>query len=365
MKFKINQNNFWEGLSTVLRAISSKSISLELEGVLIEAKDNKIKLTGTDAQELSIETFIDAQIIEEGITLVNARLLGDVVRKLPHDDITVTVLKDRMNLKVQNSNFDLLTLNPDEYPSIPKVGDEKSITINSQVLSQAIKQTSFGVSLDLNRRTLMGVLFELNKNKINFVSLDGIRLSVFSENIDSDLELSAIVPAKSLDELSRTIGEEDFPVKISFTDNNVKFDLVDTCFYSGLIEGNFFNYKDIIRKEHEIYVSCDRKNLVTSLERAELLAKSEKAKLVKLEFDGNTLKILSNTELGSVEELVDIDKNGDSLTIGFNSKFLLDGLKNMEEDTINLLLKNEISPLIINGEGNDDYLYLVLPVRLA
>lgn len=365
MKFTINQRSLTESISIVQRAIASKAISKELEGVLITLENNKLKLTGTDSEIISIETYQDAKVIEEGSALVNARLFGDIIRKLPSDTIEIELKGDRMFIEVQNSNFELLTHNHREYPSLPVIENEDYITIDTQTLRQAIKQTTFAVSLDYNRRALTGVLFEVKSDEIRFVALDGYRLSVFKEQINSNSEHSAIVPGRALNELSKILGEDDEEIRVSFSRNNIKFELEDTTFYAQLIDGQFFKYEDIIRKEHASTIRLHRQAFQRSLERAELLAKEEKANLIKLEFSEGIVKILSNTELGSVEESVNVEIDGIDQLIAFNSKYLLEGIKNMTDEMIELKLMDDVNPMIIEGTENENYLYLVLPVRLA
>ena len=365
MKFTINQNALSNGISIVQRAIVSRSTMKELEGVLLTLKDNRLKLTGTDSEIISIETFLDCNGMEDGITLVNAKIFGDIVRKLPNDVITIEIKDDRMIIKCQKSNFNLLVSNYREYPNLPTFVEENSILIKKHTLKNAIRQTSYAVSQDLNRRSLTGVLFEVKSDQISFVALDGYRLSVFKEPTESEGEYSVIVPGRALNELQRILDDEDDDVRMNFARNNISFVMKDTVFYSQLIDGQFFNYKDIIRKEHNCQVKINRHSLQLSLERAGLLAKEEKANLVKLEFIDDQLKIQSNTELGNVEEFVDIEKTGSNMEIAFNSRYLIEGIKNMEDSEIELKLQDEVNPLIIEGVEKDNYLYLVLPVRLA
>lgn len=368
MKFTINKQKLYESVSIVQRAISTRAISKELEGVLISVEDNRLKLTGTDAEIISIETYKECNSIENGKTLVNAKLFGDIIRMLPNDEISIEVKGDRMYIECLNSNFELLTLNYEDYPTLPELKLEHSIKIEPEVLRQGIRQTTFAVSLDYNRRALTGVLLEVEEDEIRFVALDGYRLSVFRNKLETPAEekYTAIVPAKALDELSRIVRDDDEKeIEISFSRNNISFKLENTVFYSQLIDGQFFNYRDIIKENHESVIKVNRQGFQQSLERAELLAKEEKANLVKLEFSDETARILSNTELGSVEEAVDCYIDGIDQKIAFNSRYLLEGIKNMDDIEINLFLLDEVNPMIIRGIDNEDYLYLVLPVRLA
>lgn len=365
MKFSINQSLLSESISIVQRAISSRALTQELEGVLLTLEDNRLKLTGTDSEIISIETFVDCISREDGKALVNARLFGDIIRKLPNETVHIDVVGERMHIKCMNSNFELLIHNPMDYPNLPKVNDDNSITIDKQILKNAIKQTSFAVSLDYNRRTLTGVLFEVSEESIKFVSLDGYRLSVVTEDINFDMNIQSIVPGKALNELYRILDDEESDVKISFTRNNIVFELDDTLFYSQVIDGQYFSYRDIIRDNHASTVRINRNSFRQSLERAGLLAKEEKANLIKLEIEDSTCRILSNTELGSVEESIPVEIEGSDQVIAFNSRYLLEGIRNMEDEEIELKLLDDVNPMIIEGVDNPNYLYLVLPVRLA
>lgn len=366
MKLIIDQRLLAEKLSIVQRAVSSRAIIPELEGVYMEAKDGILTLTTTDSEVVSIKTKVDCETQEEGIALVNARILSDIVRRLPSEDITIDVKDQKMLIRCKNSKFDLLIMDHDQFPTLGKLEEENQITIGKSVLKNAIRQTSFAVSQDLNKRSLTGVLFETGTDSINFVSLDGYRLSVLKENLSTSGQFEAIIPGTALNELERILSDdEEENIKIYFSKNNVCFDMYDTIFYSQLIDGKFFNYKDIIRDDHATRINMDKRDFQQALERASLLARAEKANLIKLSFADDNCKIESNTDLGSVEENVPCKISGPDLTIAFNSRYLLEGIKNMNDELIEISLLDEVNPMIIRGLDNDSYLYLVLPVRLA
>lgn len=366
MKFTIMQNQLSEKISIVQRAVSSRVIIPELEGILIEAKEGLLSLTTTDSEIISIKTNIDCTIEEEGRALVNARILGDIIRRLPSEPVHISVEGQKMLIRCKNSKFDLLTMDPQEFPPLPRIERDQEITLSSSVLKNAIKQTSFAVSQDQNKRNLTGVLFELKDGQISFVSLDGYRLSVLREDLDTSGEFEAIIPGQALNELERILGDDqEENIKIFFSKNNVCFDMYDTVFFSQLIDGKFFNYEDIIRKDHATSISVNREDFQESLERASLLARQEKANLIKLSFSDSNCLIQSNTDLGSVEENIGCDIDGIDQVIAFNSRYLLEGIKNMRDETILIHLLDDVNPMIIVGEDSESYLYLVLPVRLA
>lgn len=367
MKFKINQSILNKGLSTVQKAITSRSTIRELEGVLITLENNTLKLTGTDAEIISIETSLECNGEKDGKTLVNARLFGDIIRKLPDDVIRMEKVGDKLKIKCKNSDFELLVYDYMEFPSISDYEVDNFVKIKDKDLKQAIKQTSFAVSLDYNRRSLTGVNFEVKDGEIKFAALDGYRLSVLKRDATSKEECSVIVPGRSLGILNSILNDDDEEVLIEFSRNNIRFKIGKTYFYSQLVDGQFFNYRDILRddSEHATIVKVNRSEFQRSLERAELLAKEEKANLVKLEFEEDTLTIQSNSEFGKVQELVQIETEGPNQKIAFNSRYLLDGIKNMDDEEIKIELLDDVNPMIIVGIDNPYYLYLVLPVRLA
>ena len=364
MNFLIDQTELNKGLSIIQRAIVARAVMPELKGVLIEAEKGRLKLTTTDSEIISIETYLDCNIIVEGSTLVDAKLFSDIVRRLPSSQISISVNENMMTIQCERSHFELMTMDPIDYPKITRVSDENQITISADVLKNAIRQTSFAVSQDMNRKVLTGVNIEIEPDQVSFVSLDGYRLSVLREQMDTNLTKNAIVPGRALNELSRIIEDKE-DVKILITGNNICFRIEGTNFYSQLIEGEYFNYTDIIRKDHASTVTVDKEEFQRSLERAGLLASQDRSNLIKLEIKDGMIKIMSNTELGSVEEEVAAKIEGIDQMIAFNSRYLLEGIRNMDDQELILQLQDDINPMIIEGVGNDDYLYLVLPVRVA
>ncbi len=366
MKFSINQSKLSNHISIVQKAVSARSTLKILEGILLTARDNKLKLTGTDSEIISIETFVECEVVEEGSIVINSRIFGDIIRKLPSNStVYIEVVKNTVNIKCENSEFNIIGNDANEYPQIPIFIEQKSITIPKDLLKNSIRQTSFAVSLDINRKTLTGILLELKGGVLSFVALDGYRLSKKEVPMDTDLEFETIVPGKAMIELNKILDDGDEDVIVNIAESNISFEMDNTIFYSQLIDGQYFNYEDILRTSHDSTVITNRRELQNSLERASLLAKEEKANLIKLIIDNSKLIINSNTEIGNVHEELDVEKQGEDLSIAFNSKYILDGIKNMDSENIKLQFLDSLNPCIIQGVEIDNYTYLVLPVRLA
>lgn len=365
LKIEITQRELLKYINIAQKAISSRTTIQILEGILFEAKNNYLKLTATDL-ELSIETKVPCIIEEEGSLIINSSMIGNIVRKLPDAPVTITSKGENIVINCLHSEFKLMGQDPMDYPQLPLKNEENKLVLKENILKEAIRQTVFAASLDETRPALTGVLFKSNEKNMDFVALDGFRISLRTIELEENLEeIKEIIPARALNELQKILdGEED--INISFVPGHVIFELSDTLVYSRLLEGKFINYNDIISFDHDTKVVVDKKLLQSSLERASLLASVEKANLVKLSITDGDINISSNSEIGSVNENVICGKNGEDLEIAFNAKYLLDGLKIIDSEKCELLFTGSLNPCIIRPiDDKVDYTYLVLPVRLA
>ncbi|MDX9917492.1 MAG: DNA polymerase III subunit beta [Gudongella sp.] len=364
MKFKVEQKDLARHITIAQRGISTRSTLQILDGILFEAKDHTLKLTATDL-EISIETFVDAVIDTTGKIVLNSRIIGDIVRKLPDDTIFFEVKDNQVNIKCQNAEFNIIGNSGDDYPDLPIIVEENQFSIERDLLKTAIKQTVFATTQDETRPSLTGVLVELNSGTISFVSLDGYRLALKKTQTTSLIDEKIIIPGRALNELNKIIEDKEDDMIISISHGQVIFNLGETIMYSKLLEGQFFNYKDIMRSDHKTEVIVNRRSLQFGLERASLLAKEEKANLIKISVTNGQLIIKSNSEIGDVYESVEINQSGEDLNIAFNSRYILEGIKIIDSDEISLKFVGSLNPCIINGIDDENYTYLVLPVRLA
>lgn len=364
MKFEINQKDLLKHINIAQKAISSRTTIQILEGILFEAKDNYLILTSTDL-ELSIETKIECLVEKEGKIVINSSMIGNIVRKLPDAPIKFNVVGDNIQIVCMNSEFNLIGQDYSDYPPLPQKNNDISINMDTSIVKNAIKETVFAASLDETRPALTGVLVELSKDEVNFVALDGFRIALSRFKMKNDEDVKEIIPSRALVELQKIL-EEDEVININFIQNNVIFDLGNTLVYSRLLDGKFINYKDIISDDYNCRVEINKKDFQDSLERASLLAREEKANLVKISINDSNLNISSNSEYGNVNENIVCLKEGEDIDIAFNAKYLLDGLKVIESENCELLLTGSLNPCIIHPiDEEKDYTYLVLPVRLG
>ncbi|WP_313756649.1 DNA polymerase III subunit beta [Tissierella sp.] len=364
MKIKINQKDLSKHINIAQKGISTRTTLQILDGILLETYKDKLKLTGTDL-EMSIETYVDCEIEKEGSIVVNSKIFGDIIKKLPNAPIYIDVDNNNINIKCENSEFNILGNSAKEYPDLPIILEHTTFQLPNDLFKSAIRQTVFATTQDETRPSLTGVLLEIVDNNISFVALDGYRLALRKLPIKSDVEIKIIIPGRALNELNKIIEDNDSNIEIATASGHIVFNIGDTVVYSRLLEGQFFNYKEIIRKDHKTSVIVNKRAFQDSLERASLLAKEEKANLVKLSIIDEQILIKSNSEIGNVNEVIMTEINGETVNIAFNSRYILEGIKVIDAEDIQLNFMGSLNPCIINPLQDENYTYLVLPVRLA
>lgn len=366
MKIVCSQRILSSSISTVQKAVSSKTTLPILKGILLETHGQQLKLVGSDL-EIGIENYINAEILSPGAVVLSAKILGDIIRKLPDADIEIEVDENNTaSIRCENSEFTLIGQSAIEFPELSKVEEEECYKIPQDLFKNMIKQTVFATAVDETRPILTGVLVELQEEKINMVALDGYRLALRQANIKNINNNKAVIPAKTLNEINRILlEEENTDVEIFFTNKHVLFHMNKTRVISRLLEGDFINYEQIIPKEYKVRAKVNTKSLLNSIERASLLAKEGKNNLVKLSVRDECMNITSNAEIGKVFESVNIELEGDDIDIGFNSKYFLEALKIIDSDEIYLEFTTSVSPCIVKPTDNNNYTYLILPVRLV
>ncbi len=365
MYFKCDKTILQDAISTVQKAITGKTTMPILGGILINAFNNEILLTGSDL-DLSIEKRINSDTIENGTVVIDSKLFGEIIRKLPNDVVEIkTQDNNTVVISCQKSRFTLVHMNADEFPELPKINENMIFSIPQKSLKSMIKGTIFAAATDDSRPILTGVLFEIKDKNLNLVALDGYRLALKMECLNTENVISAVIPGKTLSEVSKILDDSEQDVNITFTPNNILFTLDGTKIISRLLDGEFIKYSSIIPEEYSLKVTAKRIELLDCIERASLMGKEGNTNLVKLEIEEDNLVVTSNSQLGMVREEVGIILQGQPLQIAFNSKYLIDVLKIMDEEEIVMELSSSVSPCLIKNKNLDNCIYLVLPVRLT
>ncbi|SKA97435.1 DNA polymerase-3 subunit beta [Caloramator quimbayensis] len=363
MWFTCEKELLENAINTVQRATSNKTTYQILEGILIKAIDNKVVLTATDL-DLGIETYIKANVNKNGAIVVNSKLFGEFIRKLPNDIIMIEVKDNNVFIKCNKSEFVIVGNNPDEFPSLPSINENTMYEISQDLLRNMIRQTIFAIAQDETRPILTGILFEIKDGMLNFVALDGYRLALKSESIESSQNISAVIPGKTLSEISKILEPSDDIVKITFTPNHILFTFENTKIISRLLDGEFINYRQIVPDEYKLRVKVSKNELLDSIERASLLAREGKTNLIKFEISDDKMVITSNSQIGKVYEEIEIELEGEGIKIAFNSKYFVDVLRIIDSEEIYLEFSTSVSPCVVKKCDSNNYIYLVLPVRL-
>ena len=364
MIFTCEKQKLQEGILITQKAITGKTTMKILEGILINATESGITLIGSD-MDISIKTKVEADVKEIGKVVIDSKIFGEIIRKLPDSLITIEVIEnDTVQISCEKSVFNVVYMNGYEYPTLPEINNNDYIEIPQNVLKNMIKSTTFAIAQDETRPILQGVLFEIKDKNLNLVALDGYRLAIKSEYLETDMNIQIVIPGRNLNEVSRILEESDDEVKITFTNNHILFNLGETQIISRLLEGSYVNYNSLLPQEHKITIEVEKQKLQSSIERASLMAKEGNSYLIKLDVQEDYLIITSNSQLGKVKEELSITLQGESIEIAFNSKYLLDVLKNMDGDNVILEMTSSVTPCVITEKNSESSKYLVLPVRL-
>ncbi|MBQ8844790.1 MAG: DNA polymerase III subunit beta [Clostridia bacterium] len=349
---------------SVSKAISNKITNPIFEGIKIVAEENNLIFSATDT-ELSIEKKIKAEVKLEGEAVVPGKFITEFVKKLTNETIDLEKLpNNQLKLKYDDSESVISCYNSVDYPSFKKIESDEYFGISKKDFKSLVFKTINCVALDDSRPILKGILLEIEKNTINAVSLDGYRLAKVKKNVISSLEKSIIVPGKSLNEIARLLDDSDEIINI-YTDNkSIMVDLGDTKITSRLLEGDFVKYKEIIAANYETVIVVNKSQFEQALERASLLSKVGQANCVKFEMKENNLCITSNSELGNLKENVPVNMNGNELLIAFNARYFLENLKVNNDEFVKVCFNKATNPCVVLPTEDDEFLYLILPVRM-
>lgn len=366
MKFSCEKALLQAAISTTSRAVSPKSSIPALEGILLEA-DSDLRLTGYNL-ETGIRTIVPADIREEGTLVLGARLFGEIVRKLPDDIVTFQSENYMVNIKCGMSEFNILGTDPEEFPELPTVEYQNSLILPQSRLKAMISQTLFAVSDNESRPIHTGSLFEVDSEGLTIVSVDGYRLALRHESIDKKEgaeTFSFVVPGAALSEVEKICSDVDEPASVTQGARHVMFKVGDTMLVSRRLEGEFLAYRQAIPRNNTIHVEGDTRALLSSIDRVSLIISDKLKSPLRCVFDSNLLKISTKTAIGDAYDECPLSGDGGGLEIGFNNKYLMDALKAAPADKVRLELTTGVSPcVILPTEGEENFLYMVLPVRL-
>jgi len=366
MKIICSQQELSKALNTVQKAVTNRTTIPILKGILLEVLDNNILKISASDLDLSIEKKITVNVEEKGAIVVSAKLFTEIIKKLPSGDVAIEVIDNNVIIKTNHSEFSIVGQDINDFPMIKEFDKENYLSLNKELFKNMIKQSAFSASIDESRGIIVGVLIEILKDNLNIVALDGFRMAVRKEKIKSLEEKNLIIPAKTLNEIYKILVDEDCEeILLNIDDKDITININNTIVVSKLLEGEYINYKEIIPKNYSSRIRISREELFNSIERASLLAREGKNNLIKVTIKDNILIINSRSEEGKVHEEIEISKEGENLEIGFNSKYILDILRVLDDEEIVLEFTSNVSPCLVKPINTEKYVYLILPVRIA
>ena len=364
MKIVCSKSNLVKGVSIVSKAVPSKTTMPILECILIDASTDVIKLTAND-MELGIETSIEGDIVERGIIALNARIFSEIVRKLPDNDVTIETDTDNQTMiTCEKAKFNIAAQSGEDFSYLPVIEKEDYITVSEFTLKEVIRQTIFSIADNDTNKMMTGELFEIEENILKVVSLDGHRISIRKIELKENYApKKVIVPGKTLQEISKIIGgEAEADVDISFTKNHIVFEFDKTVVVSRLIEGDYFKIDQMLSSDYETKVRMNKKELLDCIDRATLLIKEGDKKPIIIDIRDESMELKIKSQIGSMDEEIFITKEGKDLMSGFNPKFLIDALRVIDDEEVDLYYMNAKAPCFIKDE-KQSYIYLILPVN--
>ena len=343
MRIICKKSNLVKGVSIVSKAVPSKTTMPILECILIDATTDVIKLTAND-MELGIETTIDGIIDSRGIIALNAKIFSEIVRKLPDNDVVIETESDNQAIiTCEKAKFNIAAQSGDDFSYLPAIEREDFITISEFTLKEVVRQTIFSIADNDTNKMMTGELFEIDNDVLRVVSLDGHRISI------RKIELKDAYQPRKV-------------IEISFTKNHIVFEFDRTLVVSRLIEGEYFRIDQMLSSDYETRVHVNKKELLDCIDRATLLIKEGDKKPIIIDIKNESMELKIKSQIGSMDELIFCTKDGKDLMIGFNPKFLIDALRVIEDEEVDLYFMNAKAPCFIKDE-NQSYIYLILPVN--
>jgi DNA polymerase-3 subunit beta len=351
-------------INIALKAVPGKTTMDILECMVIKASADKIQIIANDL-ELGIETSITGQVEEEGEICVKAKMFSEIIRKLPSDEIKIFTEENMLHIVCGKAKFSIPVQSTEEFPFLPEVMKEKKIIISQYTLRNMIQKTVFSISDNENNKIMTGELLEINGSKISLSSLDGHRISIKNENLKEEYDhIRVIVPGKTLIEVSKILtGNVDDPVNLFFTDKHILFEFENTIILSRLIEGKYYQIENMISKDYETKITINRREMLESIERTTLLLKESDKKPVLFDIKDSEMVFSLHSDFGNMDEEMDIEKEGKDILIGFNPRLMMDALRAIENETINIFFVNQKAPCFIRDE-NESYIYIIMPINI-
>lgn len=366
MKVICARKDLNEGVQIASRAVSARTSLPILGHLLITAEEEKLRIVATDL-EIGMECVVEANVQEPGSMTVPARVFGEVLAQLPETDVALSVDESNtVSIKCASSEFSINGLPAEEFPMLPEVREEVSFIIERDGLREGIRKTSFAIGIDESRAILTGILMQVTENGLKLVATDTHRLCVLDCPLtESRGAVNAIVPGRAMNELSRVVPEGEGTVSVGISSSQIKFKIGDTVLISRLIEGQFPNFEKVIPTEHNKRLIIPTDQFSQSLKRVSIVARENSNRAVVQADDGKLTITAESGNVGKAHEEIEIVKDGEDIKMAFSAKYLLDMLSVIDTEAIEMELTGEVNQALLRPQGQDDYLYVVMPMQVG
>ncbi|MCK4260496.1 MAG: DNA polymerase III subunit beta [Halanaerobiales bacterium] len=367
MKFNVSQKTFLQGIQIVQRAVSNKNTLPILSGILIKTENNQLKLVATDL-EIGIECYINAEIITKGEIVLPANHLSSIIRELPSIDIEVNCNLSTKSAEIicGKSRYNINGYLADDFPLLPKIEEGMQLSVNQMLLKKTFEQVKIATSNDETQPFLNGALLKIIGDELNVVSTNTYRLAHRMAKLENEVVelIEVILPNKTLDELTRLLDDDpESRVQIQMSMNQILFEMENIIIISRLIEGKFPNYEPVIPKNSNTFAKVNRKELLQAGKRVSLIAISN-SNIIKANINNGVMILEStNSEIGHAHEELPIQMEGPDVEVSFNATYLMDGLKVIDSDEVELCFGGKLSPFILRPMSDVKYTYVISPIR--
>jgi len=363
MRFFIETNALSGGIATASKALPSKTPMSILEGIYLCAMDSGLLVRCSDMM-LQIDVVVPATVEEYGEVVV-PRQFAEMVRRLPGDTVDIELRDRTLYYKSGGVESSIQCMDPDDYPLMPVAQRQQDIVLTQREFKDMIRQSVFATAQDESKPILTGVLMQAEGDELKLVALDGFRLALRRQKLsEAEVAVDAVMPARSLVEISRVLADDDTPVKIVIAGVHVTMKIGDMAIIARLLEGDYIKYEQILPTEHETRVLVNRRELLNSIERAIVVAREGRNNLVKFSFKQNMLYITANSDISNLKEQMEVQITGPDIDIAFNARYFSDVFRALDDEYVYLDMRNNVSPCVVRPVQGNAFYYLILPVRL-
>lgn len=364
MKFTVNKHKLSDAITKLSRAVSQRSSTPVLEGILFSAEKGLLTMAAYN-YEIGMKKEIEIECEEEGDVVLGAKLLGEIIRKMPNENITITVDEKLVcHIECGASNFDIIGIEAEDFPEIPGTAGGNKLTMLGSVLKAMVRQTVFAVKEENEMPMYTGIYFEVEKDYIKLVALDGMRIAIRKVTAKNENPMNFVVTGKSISEVFRMIEDENEVIEMCVGKNHMSFQIGGYYLVSRLIEGTYLDYKSVIRKDAKTKIYINTEEITESIERISLIINNVITTPVKCSIKGDEMQFSCATAMGRANDVCPIKAEGENIDFGFNARFMLDALKATESEDAIMIFNGDIAPIMIKPIEGDDFIYIVMPMRI-